>query len=348
MAAISRVGFSEIWTRSYAGLLAGAQGKLATQGDYAKVFETVGDELQLPWQYDPARKHWSRFWSSYLTSPGELRRVSSDTAWKNLIPLRWEHGTTLKGPRGTEGSADVLLYPSAIAVVIRVSAHGKWPVDELASALATIRASRRWKTSAPDSKGRNLAGVASDLAKRADAFLVDDAPEPVLLPVTTTAAPTAGTGRADSFAVTRDDVKSCLAGLAVLGPPGRFDETRLATENTDSNLAGRIYVTSNGHTIWHPARFLSKEDGWRIDCLHHNQSDLVAHISALRSVVDWAADQIDNRRQIPLRVHPLVQRATVKLRQLHAGNRTKTYRSELAQRRIADLVSTLEKIDAAL
>ena len=73
------------------------------------------------------------------------------------------------------------------------------------------------------------------------------APEPGPQAVLSAAAPIAGEGDEAAFSLDNETAKSCLAGLAVLGPPGALNPGRILETNTDTRLGGRFYVVGGGH-----------------------------------------------------------------------------------------------------
>jgi hypothetical protein len=244
----------------------------------------------------------------------------------------------------------VLVYPSAIVVIIRVDAAGTWPLEQFAAELAAIRNAKAWSLTTPGgtSHNRNLDGIAADLRDRAAPLLSSGAPPPAgVQEVLTVTAPLAGEGDDSAFALTNPTASACLVGLSVLGPPGALQKDHLLDENSDPRYGARVYALKSGHAIWNAHDLVVPPTGDPIGCLHRNQTELVAHITALASVVSWAADQIQGAG-VPLAVQPLVKRAADRLDQLERGNTVKTYRSGIAKVRIEPLRDKLDAVAAAL
>jgi hypothetical protein len=344
---IQHAAFSVIWSTSYYDLLATGSGKLVTRRGYAEVYDTLGGDLRLPWDKD-ARPHWSRFWAHYVAKPERTRKLSSDAAWDRVLPFLWmPNATVAAGPAGTQAKADVLVYPSTIVVIIRVDATGEWPVSGLAAAMAAIRGSATWSLTTPDgaSQNRNLDGIAGDLRDRAAPHLSSGPPPQAgAQEVFTVSAPMFGTGDEDSFDLADPTVRSCLVGLAVLGPPGTLREDHLLEENSDPRYGARVYALKTGHAIWNARELIAPSPGDPVGCLLRNQTELVAHISALAGIVNWAAERL-GQGGVPVAVQPLVKRAAERLDQLERGNAVKTYRSGIAQTRIKPL---RERVDAVI
>jgi hypothetical protein len=261
------------------------------------------------------------------------------------------HASTVAAPVDVEAHADVWVYPSAISVIVRATVTGASPLNGLASKLATLRKSDDWGLTTPQttSTNRNLDGIATDLRDRARAFLTDGKP-PEAGPqvVLTVAAPLAGKGPPASFDLADATVSSCLAGLAVLGPPGTLVKTSLLEQNSDARLSGRVYVLTGGHAVWAPTYFIQQPEGDPIGCLHRNQTDLVSHIAALTGIVSWASNQVAANVAIPIPVQPLVKLAVLRLEQLHAGLSEKTYRSGIAKARVEPLLDRLRAVSGTL
>lgn len=323
---------------------------MVTRDDYTTFFESRRPNVVRPWDNAGRGKSWSRFWSSYLASASRIRRITANEAWDYVVPFRWLHGSTILGPQGTDAKADVLLYPSAITVIIRVDVCGRWPLRNFAAAVAETREQRNWSRQAGNRlRNRSLDGIATDLCNEAaSAFLDADVRDPGSRTSFTIAAPTTGTGRLDSYALDSQTTKSCLAGLAVLAGSGKYAETHLLEQNSNPRRRARIYVLRDGHAIWHPPGFLKATGSDGIQCLHHNHTDLVAHIAALATIASWAADQIAARNPIPIAVQPLIHRAALRLGQLHGGMPERTYRSGVAKQRIEPLLPLLVAIKGAL
>jgi hypothetical protein len=350
MATITRASFAVIWATAYPSLLSTASGRLVTRRGYAEVYDQLGGELQVPWTDDQGVQHWSNFWARYVGKPERTRQLSSDGAWDRVLPFLWQHQATVSGPEGTDPHVQVLVYPSAIVVVIRVDAVGNWPLDRLAAELAAMRVAKVWSltTSQKASHNRNLNGIAADLRERAAPLLTSGAPPPAGgQEVLTVAAPLVGEGDGSAFALTEPTASSCLVGLSVLGPPGALKQDHLLDENSDPRYVARVYALKSGHAIWNAQNLALPPIGDPIGCLHRNQTELVAHITALAGIVSWAAEQLQGGG-VPLAVQPLVKRAAERLDQLERGNPVKTYRSGIAKIRIAPLRTKLDAVAVAL
>jgi hypothetical protein len=351
MATINRADFAMTWRTSYPSVLSPTLGRFVTRQGYRSAFDGSGADLGRPWENETDPGHWSSFWSYYLggqnRGPKKLRTLGADTAWEYVVPFRLRQTATITGPAGTAAEAQVLAYPSAIAVNIRVTASATWPLEALASSLAAIRSGRQWTltTAGSTSSRRSLDGIATDLREDAAKRLTDGRfPEPGRQAMLSVAAPIAGQGDAAAFELDNQAAKSCLAGLAVLGPSGPLNPGHLLDANTNTRLGGRFYVLSDGHAIWHPAYLLDAAQGYKLVCLLRNHADLVAHIAALEGIVSWAGDQVAGRIPIPVATQPLVRRAIERLEQLYQGDKEKTYRSGLAQKRIEPTLETARAV----
>ena len=350
MATITQASFAVIWSTSYPSLLSMGSGRLVTRRGYAEVYDQLGGDLHVPWTDDQGAQHWSNFWARYVGKPERTRQLSSDGAWDRVLPFLWNHQATVLGPEGTDAHVQVLVYPSAIVVVIRVDAVGNWPLDQLAAELAAIRAATVWSLTTPQktSQNRNLDGIAAELRDRAAPLLSSGAPPPAgEQELLTVAAPILGQGNDNAFALTNAAASECLVGLSVLGPPGALKQDHLLDENSDPRYVARVYALKSGHAIWNAQKLAAQPPGDPIGCLHRNQTELVAHITALAGIVSWAAEQLQGGG-VPLAVQPLVKRAAARLDQLERGNPVKTYRSGIAKVRIAPLRPKLDAVAAAL
>jgi hypothetical protein len=347
MATINRVSVAVVSVTGYPELLFSGAGSLVTLPGYAEGYTALGVDRELPWMREPP--HWSRFWASYLGKENRVRSLGHDAAWERVIPFRWLHDHVVTGPDGVDVGAEVLVYPSAIVVVMRLDVAGEWQLDEVSKAVAKVRDATSWSISLEDgvSENRSLDGVASELSDRAASLLAEGELSPDVTSELLVVAPTAGEGDPASFDLLKDTVKSCVAGLAVLGPPGKLVAERLLEENTDPRYGARFYVLKGGHAIWHPSTFLEQPATDPIGCLHRNQTDLVAHIAALGDIVGWAADRA-KAAGIPVAVQPLVKRATERLELLHEGNPARTYRSGIAKARIEPLLGEITTVKAEL
>jgi hypothetical protein len=347
--AVQQAAFSVSWTTTYPSLLSEAKGRMVTRPAYAAVFDARRPELRLPWE---GYADWNRFWAYYLGSPEKFRELTSDAGWDRVVPLEWVHTATLTPPHGVDARVDVLVYPTAISVIVRGLASGSWSLKQLASKLEDVRKSKSWGLSgtSTSSTNRSLDGIAEDLRAEAVRWLTDGAPpETGSQAVLTVAAPIAGKGPVASFVPKEKTAAgSCLAGLSVLGSPGSFVASHLLEENSDPRCGARVYALPGGHAIWHPARFVKRSEAEPIKCLVDNQTDLVAHISALAGIASWAGEQVKVHVQIPTAVQPLVERAVLRLCQLHNGPREKTYRSGIAKTRIEPLIPTLKQVGTTL
>jgi hypothetical protein len=346
MTAITRASFDLIWTTTYSSLLGPGRGRLTTQKGYTSVFTARPGGLLLPWE----DRHWSFFWSYYLGGPKRLRDLSANGAWERLVPFRTPEVLSIGAPAGAAATATVLVYPTAISVVIKVDVTGNWAVSELADALSALRRRRDFALTmlAGASTDRTLDGIAAAIRDEAATFLAEGSlTEPGTTIATSAAAPLAAIGEDAPLALTEADAKACLAGLASLGPPGALQDASLFKENTNTNLSGRVYAPKDGHALWHPVGMFKQLPADPIDCLLSNQTALVAHISALSALVSWAGDRAKRRIQIPAEPLVLAKLAAFRLDQLHTGDKTRTYRSELAKVRIDPLlvdIATVQRL----
>jgi hypothetical protein len=350
MATINRASFAVIWSTPYPSLLSTGTGRLVTRRGYAEVYDQLGGDLRVPWTDDQGAQHWSQFWAHYVGKPERTRQMSSDGAWDRVLPFLWVHQSTVTGPEGTDPQIQVLVYPSAIVVIIRVDVAGEWALAHFAADLAGIRDGKVWSLTTPQgtSQNRNLDGIAADLRDRAVPVLSSGAPPPAgVQEVITVTAPILGEGDSGAFALTDPTASACLVGLAVLGPPGALREDHLLEENSDPRYAARVYALKSGHAIWNTRDLLDPQKGDPIGCLHRNHTELVGHISALAGIVSWAAEQLQGAG-VPVAVQPLVKRAAERLDQLYRGNTVKTYRSGIAKARIEPLRESVDSVRAAL
>jgi hypothetical protein len=346
MAVIRSAMFTISWTTPFPDVLADtALGRLTTRSRHARVYRSFRPDLTMPWQPDTEPATWSRFWSAYLGRPDALRTLTSDAAWERLVPFRLVNLPVLHGPVDATATPRALLYPSAVAVTITVRATGNWALAEFADAMAGLRTSNEWGVGAPGR--RTLHGLATDLLTLATPRIAADGVSPGRAAVHTVAAPlTATDGTPDDLDPTAEAVRSCVSGLAGLGPPGPFTTDHLLSPNSDTNLAGRYYLLAGGLAIWQQSRMFAPSAEDRIACLVRNQTDLAVHVEALRATAQWAADRITAGSPLPLDVLPLLRATTARLRILHEGRRDKTYRSEVAKARIDPIMPALDLLRA--
>jgi hypothetical protein len=345
MSTITRASFNLIWTTGYPSLLEnGSKGRLISPSGFTSTY-TGHPELRRPWDDRDGNPSWSFFWAYYLAAD-QLRSVSANAAFDRFVPFRDDQPATIAAPAGVNATASssVLVYPTAISVVIGVNAVGNWAVGELASALSDLRTRKDWSLSrgGKTSSGRNLFGIAEDLRDDAATWLVDGEPPPHDRPIPmTAAAPLAASGTPAALELTNDDAKACLAGLSVLGPPGALDPTALLEKSKNSNHSAQIYALSSGHAIWAPAGMVAQPPNDPIGCLLSNQTALVTQISALSSVVSWAYQHMDGMTDTS---QVLAGGAARRLGQLQTGDPAKTYRSKLAVLRTSPLADAITKV----
>jgi hypothetical protein len=348
MSTITRASFNLIWTTAYPSLLGkGSKGRLVSPSGFTSTF-TGHPELRRPWDHRDGNPGWSFFWAYYLVAD-QLRSLSANAAFDRFVPFRDDQDATIAAPAGVNATAQasVLVYPTAISVVIGVNAAGNWAVGELASALSDLRTRKDWSLTrgGETANGRSLFGIAQELRDHAATWLVDGEPPPPDPPIpTTVAAPLAASGTAALLELTNDDAKACLAGLSVLGPPGELDPTALFDKSKNANHAGQIYALSGGHAIWAPANMLAQPANDPIGCLLANETALVMQISALSTVVAWAYEQIQQGTDMTDESQALASRAATRLGQLQAGDPRKTYRSKLAVLRTSSLTDAITKV----
>lgn len=327
-ATVSRIRLSLVWTRLVDEALEDPYGPLTSGPGYRQAFSArVGDLLvRPPWIHGDAS--WSRFWSSYLGSPRQLRAPDLDAMWDHLVPLAGAV-STFTGPNQCVGDLQALLYPHAIAVVATIEVEGSWPVTDLATAVASLRSAHGFGSHGPPN--RSIDGLAGDLADSAARFVAPRAATAGVSDPLAVVAPLEASGDATAFAIDSSDVASCIAGLATMGPAGTVDQKRFLDVNTDANLRARIYATSRGVVIWRADSMLDDPPGAAVDCLHRNHTSALAHVEALATLVTWAAEGGD----VAPEIRPLLGRALLRLDQLELGNRKKTYRSGIVQKRVA-------------
>jgi len=350
VANIAQAAFSVSWTTTYAPVLDGSSpGLLTTQARYSSVFDRRPVELTLPWVQANNTHHWSTFWANYLAAPTRIRDLTAAPAWDRCVPFRWLHGFEVSGPANVTAKADLLVYPAAISVIMRVKASGNWGLDTLAATLADVRHDNRWALRSPGaiSSNRNLAGMAADLRDSAVSWLGSGPNlQPSSQTVYSVAAPVLGTGTPADLSLDNAVAASCLTGLAVLGPAGVLIPDHLLPVNSNPDDAGRIYWLNDGHAIWHAAYVLLPQRAKSIECLLSNHTELIAHVGALGGVVSWANAQLGAGIQIPFETLELVQRSALRLHQLDEGDRTKTYRSGMAKIRIGTFQGQLAAVRA--
>jgi hypothetical protein len=356
--AFTRAAFAVSWTTMYPSLLSSADGSLVTRHGYATRLNEPG--LGLPWQTRERRVGSSPFWTYYLDSSARLLGpLHPDVAWDHLIPFhRIDEPDTVIDDLGGQASAaaDVLIYPSSVSVVIRVTASGSWPLAQLAPALAAMRVRKRWtlQTQGALLTSGNLDRIAGVLRDRTALLLTDgdlgDSTPPIVVtvaaPLSAEATDTTKGMRALDVTNGNDDARACLAGLARLEPKGDFDEDRLLKKNESPKRSGRVYALRKGHAIWYEDYLLDHPDGVRPGRLLRNHTDLVTHIAALEGIVSWAAKQLNNSVRVPVAVQPLIKRAALRLRLLYKAEAT--YRAEVAEKRIEPICADLNAIDREL
>ena len=348
MSTVERVLFSVVDVTTYSSLLRTAGGHVTRKGhsDRFEQMDTLG--LSFPWNDPAERDHHSLFWLRYLGSEGRLDKTKSDTAFDRVVPFARTRRFAISGPAGTDAAAAVLVYPAAVAVVIRVTAFGKWALAEAAKAVQSLASGRDWTLTLGEvsSANRNLDGIAKDLRAVGLELLSTDDPTGESARYTVAAVGTA-TGEPNSFDLSDSTAAGCAAGLAVLGPPGRLVPERLLEANSSSLIGGRTYALGKGHTIWHPDAFLEPydEEDDPIGCLHRNHSELVAQVAALSGMAQWAGDLVGEGINISPQTKDLMNCVVLRLRQLYAGDARKTYKCGVAKQRIEPLVATLAEVE---
>lgn len=337
MAAITRGVFSVSWVTTFPALLASGGG-LTTFKAYLDAYHRFGR----PWAAEPS---WSWFWSRYLGDPKKLRTLTADAGWEYVVPLWVPLEDRVGGPQGTTPQASAFLYPAGVAVVVRVEVGGKWDPAGFAAEVARLRGANEWtlETGGGSSGGRSLDGIATDLRDEITETLgwtPGDAPAPGVL---TVAAPLAGEsgGKLD---IGTPEVDACVAGLGFLARPGQLKNENLLGANTNPAWGARTYVTKTGVALWHRDNIVDPPPKDSLGCLHRNQTSLVVHVRALADLVRWAHDRIQANVEVQLDAHPVLQRAVCRLEHLHAGDETRTYRSEVAQRRIEPLLTEIAAV----
>jgi len=349
MAAVTRALLSTTWVTAYPSVLAAGDGSLLTRTPYMQAFTSrASRNLALPWEHDEPGGHWSHFWSWYMGGPRAARMASADGAWERVVPLRLP-GALISGPDGTQARAVTFVYPAAVSVTIYLQASGSWTLAALSSALATLRTAGVWST-AENGADRRLDVVAAELRDRGAAFLALAPPAPGRELLFSAAAPVQATGDASDFDLANPDAGGCLVGLAALGPQGRLTlpDPNLFTLSKNPRHAARVYAFSDGHAIWHPDAMLESLTTDPIGCLHRNQTELVAHIAALASMVGWAAQRCAQNAPIAISAQQLLKKAAMRLAQMHEGDPAKTYRAELAKVRISPHLQNVQTVTQCL
>ncbi|WP_180935985.1 hypothetical protein [Nocardioides ungokensis] len=332
-------------------------GRMSTRRGYQREHDTLDEGHALPWTTGPDR-HWSRFWSNYLSAkmikPGAP--LSADRAFDYVIPHQLVPSTTLITPdKKATATVRVRVYPTAIAVIADIELDGEIRLESLPDTVRTIRDSNAWGRPG-HTADRSLDGILQELADEARVELFADparALEPGATIIHTAVAPVTGTLSADDVRLpSPDDPKAAssiaaktVAGLATLKPGAEFDATKLLEANTAG--PARTYITSRGHSLWNTITLLAdyapdKKDP--VGCLLRNHTDLVAHIDALTPIVTWAANQVRSGVGLNDSQADLARAAVTRLRILKVGGTT-TYRSKLAAIRIAAIDKDLK--DAA-
>jgi hypothetical protein len=339
LTSLTRAAFSACWIWTYPHILSTGNGALLDFVGYRDGFNS----FRRPWE---AKTSWSRFWAYYQASETATKDPSVDKGWDYMVPLWRESKSTITAPSGAAGETSVLLYPTAIAVVLRVEASGDWTPGDLATHLHGLRISNEWELVTPAAKtpSRSLAGIASEFRTEAEAVLSPDHGKPSVPSVMTVAAPLEGDGPAEELELAQPAAKAALAGLASLSPPGTLLESQLLEETSDTGLGARLYVTKKGHAIWHPVKIVARSSKDPLGCFHRNQTDLAVQIAALADSVSWAHDAITAGQAIPGNVQEVLKRAVTRLNRLEEGDPKKTYRSGLAKARITPMRARIDTV----
>jgi hypothetical protein len=352
-AALTKVLASVICVVDHSTLLSEpALGRMSTRRGYQRAHDNLDEGHALPWSTGPDR-HWSRFWSNYLSAkiirPGA--RLSADRAFEYVVPHQLVPSPTLITPdKRATATARLLVYPTAIAVI-----DGEIPLESLADKIRTLRDSNAWGRRG-NTTNRSLDGILQELADEAGVELFTDpdrALEPGATTIHTAVAPVTGTLSVDDARLPSPDdhdatssiAAKTVAGLATLKPGAEFDGTKLLEVNTAG--PARTYVTSRGHALWNTNNLLADytpDEKDPVGCLLRNHTDLVAHIAALTPIVTWAANQVRSGVGLNDLQADLARAAVTRLRALKAGGTT-TYSSKLAAIRIAKIEQDLK--DAA-
>ncbi len=338
MSTVSAVRLSLVWVRLVEEALVDPFGELTSGPGYRNAFSAarVADaNLTRPWEDEGSS--WSRFWSSYLGSPRQLRHPDPAVAWDHLIPLCnkvVEHA----GPGDSSVELQSLLYPHAVAVIATVDIEHSWAVEDLAKAVAELRSADTWGSSR--GRNRSLNGLAGDLADASACLLSPGAAPAGVSDPCSIVAPTVATGEASAFELNQPAVPACLAGLASIGPNGVADDDNYLGPNSDTNLKATIYATSRGHVIWRPDAMLADPPGGAVTCLHRNQTSAIAHARALGRLAEWAAE----RNSVAAEIRPLLARALFNLIRLKSGNRGNTYRSGIVMKRVAAYSEVVDEV----
>lgn len=349
-ASIKRTALSLIWTGEVPDCLAPPFGPLVDPTAYRTAYADqlfAGDQVGPPWELGRSGK-WNRFWAAYLVKRKSARNLTRDTAWDFLVPLAWKHGFTYTGPAGVEVDLEAWLYPHACVVVGSVRVEGDWTVETLPDALVAVREATTYgsTTAAGSTANRSLDGLAEDLVTAAAAKISPSNSNDNLIlrgPMTVTAA-VGGEGDADALDVGQEPVARCLAGLASLSPPGAADPKRFFDPNSDSKARARIYWTKTGHVIWRPDEIVKPSASEPVLCLHRNHTHALAHAQALSVVVDWAAEKVAAKVNIPTAVHSLLARAVYRLDRLATGNTKETYRSGIVAKRLESMPDKIKAV----
>lgn len=333
-----------VWSWTCPGVLddPGA-GRMTTQAGYVAARAPAGaGDLELPWDETIAAGHWSHFWSRYMASDDPARWASPDAGWERMVPLRWRHDVAAAGPAGTAVAFTVLVHPHAVTVVAVLDVRRPAEVPQLAATVEAARGERSYARGVAPGN-RTLDGLAADLRDGAVGLLAAaGAPldERMGGDAVSVAAPLAATGDPAHLAVDRADVRRCMAGLAVLGPAGTAYDDRFLV-NQDPEHATVAYYLRRGHSLWRADAMVDQPPTDPVGCLLANHTAAVAQVEALAGVVRWAADRVGAGRPVDPAVHPLLVRCMVRLAVLHAGDTTKTYRSEVIRRRVDEVVPAL-------
>lgn len=385
---VDRVLVNLVWVAGFPDLVATPEaGSMSTSRAYRMAHETLGSGRDLPWLTDPgpgagpagtgssgSSKHWSHFWSSYLGSTGPVRRgaLSSEKAWEYAIPHELLPRRSLVVPGGGTAAARRLAYPTAAVVIVEIELTGSISFADLPAGLAALRVSSEWGVAdaAPGGAAgvqtnRTLNGVAAGLLVEIYDVLVGPANAPGQLAANaeqsrfSVAAPAHGllspADRALPAAPNTDPASlaspaaATVASLAALTTTATFDPAKMLSASTAGPT--RIYLTSLGHSLWNPTLLDGStllDDKDRIGCLARNHVELVGHIEALSTPVRWGAARAQNGLGVDDKQANLIWPALRRLRALQKGDKTKTYQSEVAAKRLVGLEQDMDAVEGIL